>query len=317
MYKPCHDARRAGDPVAIAIALALLFFPILVPACGPVGGALSESIDDNLPSLFEESRFRVREGPCSFDATNLYDRINGAAPAYMACGFEFLTTFTLFDEARETEIAVDIFDMGRSRNAFGIYSLERDRSGSGDEFGCGSYRSDDTLFFWQDRYYIKLVAFDIGPHVGDSLAHMARVISEATPRSGSRPAEFDLFPDKDRLPHTERFIAEDWLGQNYLSGGYTVDYGAGEREYTIGLIKCFEEEESKQDFEKLRAFVSRGREVVDLSTTVGAEAFSGSVSYYGPLVAARRGAHLVVILGLDTEGSVAILTAMVPLLDKL
>jgi|GEM_PF-2929960 len=307
MYAPCHNPRRTVGRAAIALWLSLPFLAVVVAACGAAGGDLS--IDD-LSSLFQGSGFRLGEGPSPYDASNLYDRINGAAPAYMACGFESLTAYSIFDKGGEIEIALDIFDMGLGRNAFGIYSLERDRSGSGEEFGGGSCRSDGSLFFWQDKYYVKLVAYDLGPKVDGLLSRLAQIVSEAIPHRGTRPVEFTLFPEEDRIPYSERYIADAWLGQDDLSGGYTVDFVSGGREYSIGLITCADEKEARSDFEKFKSFVARGGEVVDLSSEFRAESFSGTMSFYGPLVAARRATRLIVILGLSVDDATPILTAM-------
>jgi len=287
-----------------------------LPACVLTAGGSSGSIEKELSALFETGGFRVDEGPCGYDAANLYDRINGAAPAYLAAGFESLTAFGLFDQATGTEIATEIFDMGRVRNAFGIYSLERDRSGAGKEFGGGSFRVDGALFFWQDRYYIKLSAYDIGPRVDDSLSCLAQLLSGRIPRSGGPPEEFEFFPGSDRLPGSERYIARDWLGQDCLSGVYTVDYASVRTEYTVALIVCANEKEAVLDFEELRSFAAAGKnDVTDLPEADPADAFFGMVSYHGPLVAARRNAYIFVVLGLEAPDALATLAPMIAQFD--
>ena len=83
----------------------------------------------------------------------LFDYMDGGAEVYLA--FDFREVFVRkYADAAGNEIALDIYDMGSSREAFGIFSFDRQDPEAGigqdSEYGLG------LLKFRQGRYFVSI-----------------------------------------------------------------------------------------------------------------------------------------------------------------
>ena len=90
-----------------------------------------------------------------YDRETLYDYIDGGAELYLSYGFRRLTSRRYVREG-EPDIVVDLFDMGDSHNAFGVFSHSREVVES--RFGQGSQYTEGLLLFWKGRYYVSVLA---------------------------------------------------------------------------------------------------------------------------------------------------------------
>lgn len=93
-----------------------------------------------------------------FDAENLYTYINGGAELYISYQFIKLISQPYVNEDGD-EIKIDIFDMGSSQNAYGIFTHSRE---SIDNFVGSNVESEyagGLLTFWKGRYYVSILAY--------------------------------------------------------------------------------------------------------------------------------------------------------------
>ena len=114
-----------------------------------------------IPSSPELTGFTITHDVEYYTRENLWDYMNGGAPGYLAYGFEEMVTLQVKNLKNHSEIVVDMYDMGNHLNAFGIYSVERVPGGRDLAFGVDSFHYDTTLCFWQDKYYVKLMSYDM------------------------------------------------------------------------------------------------------------------------------------------------------------
>jgi len=196
---------------------------------------------------------------------------------------------------------VDIYDMGDTLNAFGIYSAEKSPGGKYVKIGAEGLMTDNTLYFWQNKYYVKLMAYEISDRTSSKLRHLAGIIKRKLPHEGSRPFLFTIFPESGRLSGTERYIARDVLGQNYFTHGYSVTYSSNGKEYKIYLIQGESSEITARNFNSYRKFYGDSGQLRPGFRTVGDESFAGKESYYGDIFFARRGNYIIGILGLPDK----------------
>jgi len=268
----------------------------LISVCTVVKG---EKLKNLIPSSSELSEFRMIEKPEYYDQDNLWDYINGASPGYIAYGFQEMVTFVVQHRNNKIEIVTDIYDMGDSLHAFGIFSVERSPESSSKEFGSDSYQSDNTLYFWQDRYYVKITAFDISNETAKSLSLLAQIMTKKLPRKGGRPFLFSIFPEIGQLPGSERFITSDVLGQNYLNNGYLSEYEQEGNRYQIIIIQGENRHETKQDYVKYLSFLKSIGQITAVHQRLGEQAFVGIDNFYGTILFSYKGAYLVGVLGVQ------------------
>ncbi|MFB0515893.1 MAG: DUF6599 family protein, partial [Candidatus Neomarinimicrobiota bacterium] len=113
----------------------------------------SSNIVGLLPDTVEGWKIGRRDR--EYDHTNLYDYLNGGAELYLSYGFQGLINRT-YTQPGQPEIFVDIFDMGNSRNAFGVFSHSRESIEAA--YGQGSQYYGGSLVFWKDAYFVSLLA---------------------------------------------------------------------------------------------------------------------------------------------------------------
>ena len=252
-----------------------------------------------IPSSNEIAGFKISKKPEYYNQENLWDYMNGGAPGYLAYGFKEMVTFGVMNLKNRLEYVIDVYDMGSSLNAFGIYSTERLPDGRDTECGVDSFQSDKILFFWQDSYYVKIMAYGLTSEKAKSLTFLAQVIAQKIPKKGTRPHLFSLFPEKGKFKKSERYIRRDVLGQEYFTNGYSAEYEINASKYQIFLICADGLEETRQDFQKYRNYLKTVGSITDERMQLGEQAFAGTHNYYGMVLFARRGAYIIGILGLD------------------
>ena len=67
--------------------------------------------------------WRVEGEDRLYDRQGLYEYIDGGAELYISYGYERLFSRT-FSKPGQPSMIVDLFDMGSSRNAFGVFSQQ-------------------------------------------------------------------------------------------------------------------------------------------------------------------------------------------------
>jgi len=140
----------------------LFNFAIVVCLVGCFGRiSLAEGLQERIRSKGEPADFRITEKPVTYNRDTLWEYINGGAVGYLAYGFKEAITYTTAHHESGLEFVVDIYDMGRQIHAYGIYSLERSQEGVAVEWGCDGILYGNALYFWQDRYYVKIMAYDV------------------------------------------------------------------------------------------------------------------------------------------------------------
>ena len=103
-----------------------------------------------LPAQIEGCKLSGR--PRTYTRDNLYESIDGHAEFFISNGFQSLEVGEYSKATGEPAFVVDIFDMGKDMQAFGVFV---DEAGEGlDEAAVGTmgYMSAKLLTFFKDRY---------------------------------------------------------------------------------------------------------------------------------------------------------------------
>jgi hypothetical protein len=148
-----------------------------------------------------------------YDRETLYDYINGGAELYLSYGFHRLTSRRYVREG-EPDIVVDVFDMGDSQNAFGVFSHSREVVES--RFGQGSQYTGGLLLFWKGRYYVSVLASPETEASRDAAFDLARRIEASIREEGPLPDVIALLPREDLIEESIRFFRHYiWLNSHY------------------------------------------------------------------------------------------------------
>jgi len=158
--------------------------------------------------------------PGLYRADNLSTYIDGGAELYLS--YNFKTALSLkYKDAAENEIAVDIFDMGTSSDAFGVFAHTRETIETG--FGQGSEYAAGLLTFWKDRYYVSILAYPETAAKKDVVFKLGRTIADAIPGEGSLPPILGLLPAENLLPESVHYFHHYiWLNSFYFVSNENV-----------------------------------------------------------------------------------------------
>jgi hypothetical protein len=146
--------------------------------------------------------------PLSYDAKSLYEYIDGGAELYISFGVQRVWAF--FFAKGKDEIKVDLFDMGSSHNAFGVFAHGRERVET--EFGQGSEYAGGLLTFWKDRYYVAILGYPETTEVRARVLELGRAVERLVRRTGPLPPLVGLLPRAHLVPASVRYVRHHaWL----------------------------------------------------------------------------------------------------------
>lgn len=133
----------------------------------------------------------------------LFQHIDGGAELYLAYRFkEALVRRYL--KPNEMEIAVDIYDMEKPEDAFGVFSVEC----CGDEVGIGqgSDYIEGLLRFWKGRFFVSILTRLETEESKSAVLKLGRLISAAITTTGELPKIVSLLPKDGLKVRSVRFF---------------------------------------------------------------------------------------------------------------
>jgi len=134
-----------------------------------------------------------------YNQENLFDYINGGAELFISYNFDKVISRT-YKNNDEPKIVVEIFDMQEAKNAFGVFS--HDREGLDNTYGQGSEIYTDAIIFWKDRYYISILSYGETDMSKKSLHDLAAGIDRLITTEGKLPAIITHIPQADLVPES-------------------------------------------------------------------------------------------------------------------
>lgn len=129
----------------------------------------------------------------AYDRESIFDYINGAGEVYRQYGFRKL----LVKRLKKTDypsITIELFDMGSSRDAFGVFSHSREGEDAG--IGQGSEFRGGLLCFWKNRFFACIYAEKRTDQTDNAVNEFARNIERRIGQSGPPPGLLDYLPEE-------------------------------------------------------------------------------------------------------------------------
>ncbi|MBU0754665.1 MAG: hypothetical protein KJ645_05965 [Planctomycetes bacterium] len=167
----------------------------------------SHNLTDLLPD--EILGWHARKPDGLYTADTLYDLIDGGAEVYRALRVRHVLS-RRYEKAGAPEIFADLFDMGSIADAFGAY---RHDMHEGDDPGIGteSEMLGTSLTFWQDRYFVSLIALDETEEMEKALLNLGKAVSDRLPQKGRVPDLLNLLPDSGSIRKLAHYFHDKGL----------------------------------------------------------------------------------------------------------
>jgi hypothetical protein len=157
-----------------------------------------------------------------YDASNLWERIDGAADLFLSYGFQELYAADL--HKGNIGLALEIYDMGTPLNAFGIYNTEVPANKKKQKIGTEAVVSPPTQgFLLKNRYYVKLDVFEGKMSETDGMA-LFEAAEAVLPGDNSLPAELSMLPEKNMMPASVAYVKNGFQGLSELQNCLTAEY---------------------------------------------------------------------------------------------
>jgi len=229
--------------------------------------------NDQLTDLLPDAPdgWQVEGGSKIFGPENLYEYINGGAELYISFGFVQMAS-VIYSGENQPDIFLDIFDMGSSASAYGVFSHSRERLEQ--DFGQGSQTSQGLLSFWKDRYYVSILSNPETPGSKIAIKQLAREIEQSIPNEGPLPKILEYLPKAGLIPESIRtFTHHAWINTYYYiaednllnidrnNEAVLAKYQNGEEKLLLLLVEYTDEIDALNSLEKfVQAFMPEADE---------------------------------------------------------
>lgn len=254
------NPRRADTPVrhvSLSLSYDFLFnffavFLILIFS----GVAMGNQIESLLPQKVKG--FEKSDKAKPFDRKNLYDYLDGGAELYLAYDFQSLLVQDY--QNGEKLITLEIYLMGTSQDAFGLYSL--DQEGENIQIGDKSNYGSGLLKFWKFKYFVRITDMSGDDRSKDAILELGRYISQKIGLKGKLPELLSRLPADGLVPYSERFFhkqiilnnlyflsTENLLNLSEKTSAAMGDYLLGKMSLKLLLISYPDTSSSKSAFE--------------------------------------------------------------------
>lgn len=129
----------------------------------------------------------------TYDRESIFDYINGAGEVYRQYDFRQLLVKRL-KKTNHPPITVELFDMGSSGDAFGVFSHSREGEDAG--IGQGSEFRGGLLCFWKSRFFICIYAEKRTDETDNAVLELARNIERKIRQFGPPPGLLSYLPEE-------------------------------------------------------------------------------------------------------------------------
>lgn len=169
----------------------------------------------------------------TYNRENLWEYINGAADLFLSYGFEQLASQEFSKDS--LIVMVDVYDMGKPLNAFGIYSAERPTKAKRRAAGTEAVIIPPyQALMVKDRYYVKVNVSE-GKLENEAAYALLQKIAHILPGTNSYPEEFSLLPEKNRQPLSYNYTKQNFSGLSELNSCISAEYHS----QVHGQYTCF------------------------------------------------------------------------------
>ena len=100
----------------------------------------------------------VQRGPTEvYNRDNIFDYMNGEAETYLPLGFSLLYTERYRKPGTGKLILVEVYDMGSSNGARGVFDAYSRRGGRRVEgIGSAAWTDNSLILFWRSKYFFRV-----------------------------------------------------------------------------------------------------------------------------------------------------------------
>jgi hypothetical protein len=233
----------------------------LIYAC-TISSVLASSTVPESTELFPEIKgWKLILNERVYVPSDLWDMIDGAADTYLSYSFVDLHLADYENDAG-INVRVELYRHSTFNNTFGIYTAERSPDYNFIEIGSQGYLEEGALNFLCGYYYVKITTGSQGDDAQNSLLEIAKQIEVQLNQEKYWPGIFQIFPP-DALPYSDHYIAENFLGFDFLNSAFIADYNRDGKSFQVFIIKTDDPVTVREMLAKYLKFAKQDDQVSD------------------------------------------------------
>lgn len=272
---------------------------LIVLALSPVSSALAaESTSEKfLPTPVCAEGWAMDGKVTLFDKESLFDRINGESELYFPYGFEQLA-YARYESKQNPKVAIDadIYTMGSLLDAFGMFANYRKKNDADADLGGQGTVSSSQVFFYQDRYFVRLQVTGATSAPQDALLACARSIARKLPQGSTRPRELDALQVSALVKRSERYIAQSLLGYEFFHKGMIADVMLGSEQAQLFLVAESTDAAAAAVLDTYQAYLKKSGADAAIAKAQGRALLEAVDPLYGKVVVEQSGRYVIGIV---------------------
>ena len=214
-----------------------------------------------------------------FDQDKLFERINGAAPGYLLFDFKELTVFVYNqngDGDNQPYITIQVYRHASKEDAFGIYASERPSESNFLSIGAEGYQEGSMLNYFIDCLYIKIESPLSSDETVDAIKQIAEGLGHHINPQPVFPIQLQGFPGENKIPHSELYIPQGFLGHEFLNKAFTANYQVSGKKYQLFVIDAGNIDQAKATLTKYFQFTKQNLKLREGRLTIK-DRFNGDI----------------------------------------
>lgn len=241
----------------------------------------------------------IRDGKTKlYTPLNLYECINGEAELYLPYGFKHLST-AFYREAgsKGAGLVVNVFAMGSSLDAFGIYANYRSPSAHPVNIGVEGFADESQLMFYQSTCFVQIMGSGSPTPNQSAFLSCAASISRILPLGSGRPGELDFLNIPGLVPGSEKYYPEGLLGYKFLGKGLTAEAVSRQGPLRVVVVKAESDKTLEQALNDYRKYLLESGTTVNPANRTGAMALRAVDPLYKGVVFQQSGRYAAGVTG--------------------
>lgn len=256
-------------------------------------------VETLIPSPFCAEGWHLDGKVQVYTRDTLYDYINGEAELFYPYGFSSLASGFYRRKADGAALVADVYRMGSSLDAFGIYAHYRGRDASVAPVGAGGFLTESQLMSYQDRYFVRIsVSGDVLPG-SDAFLSCAKAISARLPADVSEPRELALIRLPSVVPQTERYIAESLLGYRFFRKGLIARVLINEAPRRVFVVFGGSPDGAANALEEYLRYLKEAQAVHSIEGDDSSGVLKANDPLYKGILVRKTGSYLIGVADLD------------------
>ena len=212
-----------------------------------------------------------------YSADNLYEKIDGRAPAYQAFNVQSLRCRSFgINAAPGSYVDVYEYRFDNPVDAFGMFSQERDPKGKPLEIVADGYSGEMGYFYRQGAVYVQIIASDMKPATLAKAKSIADIRAKDLPADDTGLAGRRKLPTDGMLADSVAYVPENAQGQSSLKEVFQAKYRFDGAEIPFFVMVASADEAAKA-WQSFQDFCGKFGTVENLPDVNGAKIFRAQV----------------------------------------